>query len=112
MKESRLELTWIGKDSRPRLETRILLEDPTRSYYEPDFVVETSSQKLLRKPKRAGEMQDPDVQAKACAAVEWCRHATEHETTHGGKPWSYLLIPHDAIAANVSLKGLIGKYRI
>lgn len=29
----KLELTWIGKDQRPRLEPRILLEDPTHSYH-------------------------------------------------------------------------------
>jgi adenine-specific DNA-methyltransferase len=29
----RLELTWIGKENRPRLEPRILLEDPERSYH-------------------------------------------------------------------------------
>ena len=29
----KLELTWIGKDQRPRLEPRILLEDPARSYH-------------------------------------------------------------------------------
>ncbi|OGR03304.1 MAG: hypothetical protein A2284_01595 [Deltaproteobacteria bacterium RIFOXYA12_FULL_61_11] len=29
----RLELTWIGKDERPRLEPRILLEDPALSYH-------------------------------------------------------------------------------
>jgi adenine-specific DNA-methyltransferase len=31
--KQRLELTWIGKDVRPRLEPRILLEDPARSYH-------------------------------------------------------------------------------
>jgi adenine-specific DNA-methyltransferase len=31
----RLELTWIGKENRPRLEPRILLEDPARSYHAP-----------------------------------------------------------------------------
>jgi adenine-specific DNA-methyltransferase len=30
-KHTRLELTWIGKDERPRLEPRILLEDPKLS---------------------------------------------------------------------------------
>jgi adenine-specific DNA-methyltransferase len=30
---SKLELTWIGKENRPRLEPRILLEDPSRSYH-------------------------------------------------------------------------------
>ncbi|PKO63213.1 MAG: site-specific DNA-methyltransferase [Betaproteobacteria bacterium HGW-Betaproteobacteria-18] len=29
----KLELTWIGKDSRPKLEPRILLEDPSKSYH-------------------------------------------------------------------------------
>ena len=32
-KHTRLELTWIGKDERPRLEPRILLEDPEFSYH-------------------------------------------------------------------------------
>jgi adenine-specific DNA-methyltransferase len=33
MAHQKLELTWIGKDQRPRLEPRILLEDPVRSYH-------------------------------------------------------------------------------
>ena len=33
MSRQKLELTWIGKDQRPRLEPRILLEDPKRSYH-------------------------------------------------------------------------------
>lgn len=32
-KKQKLELTWIGKDQRPRLEPRILLEDDTKSYH-------------------------------------------------------------------------------
>ena len=32
-KKQRLELTWIGKNQRSRLEPRILLEDPERSYH-------------------------------------------------------------------------------
>ncbi|MBX3000820.1 MAG: site-specific DNA-methyltransferase [Caldilineaceae bacterium] len=32
-RKQKLELTWIGKDERPRLEPRILLEDPSRSYH-------------------------------------------------------------------------------
>lgn len=32
-KKTKLELTWIGKDERPRLEPRILIEDPARSYH-------------------------------------------------------------------------------
>jgi len=34
-KKTKLELTWIGKDNRPRLEPRILLEEPEKSYHAP-----------------------------------------------------------------------------
>jgi len=33
MRKQKLELTWIGKETRPQLEPRILLEDKTRSYH-------------------------------------------------------------------------------
>ncbi|RMW98773.1 site-specific DNA-methyltransferase [Allofranklinella schreckenbergeri] len=33
MKKQKLELTWIGKEKRPKLEARILLEDGERSYH-------------------------------------------------------------------------------
>ena len=32
-RRQKLELTWIGKENRPRLEPRILLEDPEKSYH-------------------------------------------------------------------------------
>ncbi|MCO1447601.1 site-specific DNA-methyltransferase [Burkholderia multivorans] len=32
-KKQKLELTWIGKEKRPKLEPRILLEDPEKSYH-------------------------------------------------------------------------------
>jgi adenine-specific DNA-methyltransferase len=31
--KKKLELTWIGKENRPKLEPRILLEDPAKSYH-------------------------------------------------------------------------------
>jgi adenine-specific DNA-methyltransferase len=40
VKKQKLELTWIGKENRPRLEPRILLEDPTLSYHAPHRVSE------------------------------------------------------------------------
>jgi adenine-specific DNA-methyltransferase len=39
-RRQKLELTWIGKENRPRLEPRILLEDPARSYHAPHRVSE------------------------------------------------------------------------
>ena len=32
-RKPKLELTWIGKENRPKLEPRILLEDPAKSYH-------------------------------------------------------------------------------
>jgi len=34
-KSGKLELTWVGKDQRQRLEPRLLLEDPAKSYGDP-----------------------------------------------------------------------------
>ena len=39
-KNTKLELTWIGKENRPKLEPRILLEDPARSYHAKHRVAE------------------------------------------------------------------------
>ena len=36
----KLELTWIGKENRPKLEPRILLEDAEKSYHAPHRVTE------------------------------------------------------------------------
>jgi len=40
MSKTKLELTWIGKDKRPKLEPRILLEDPSKSYHASQKVTE------------------------------------------------------------------------
>ncbi|MGO9707693.1 MAG: DEAD/DEAH box helicase family protein [Polyangiaceae bacterium] len=84
----------------------------TDNDYEPDFVVETETEKLLCEPKRADQMQDPIVLAKARAAATWCKHASDHETANKGKPWRYLLVPHDAIADNMTIAGLAKSYTV
>ena len=38
--KQKLELTWIGKENRPKLEPRILVEDPEKSYHAPHRVGE------------------------------------------------------------------------
>lgn len=40
MNKQKLELTWIGKDKRPKLEPRILLENPEMSYHANQRVTE------------------------------------------------------------------------
>ena len=80
--------------------------------YQPDFVAETTSQILMMEPKASNQMQDPDVLAKRDVAIEWCRHATTHAASYGGKPWSYLLIPHNSIAENMTIDGLVQQYAV
>lgn len=46
------------------------------------------------------------------AAITWCNHATNHAKTYNGKPWRYLLIPHDEIAENNTIDGLCLKFKI
>jgi len=80
--------------------------------YEPDFVAETKTEKLILEPKRATDIAEPDVQAKAQAAARWCEHATDHAVAHGSKPWRYALIPHDAIVGGGTAAGLANAYAI
>jgi len=80
--------------------------------YEPDFVVETETEKLICEPKAANEMQAEDVRAKARAAVKWCEHASQHANEHNSKTWGYLLIPHDAITHNRTLEGLKAEFQV
>lgn len=80
--------------------------------YEPDFVVEAKSGLFLCEPKRADQMENPEVIAKKAAALEWCNHATAHAKEHGGKKWRYVLIPHDAITGNMTLAGLASRFAV
>jgi type III restriction enzyme len=74
--------------------------------YQPDFVAETKDRIFMLEPKASNQMTDPDVLAKRDVAITWCKQASDHARGHGGKPWSYLLIPHDVIAENMTLEGL------
>ncbi len=80
--------------------------------YVPDFVAETADTIFMLEPKASNEMNDPDVLAKKDSAAKWCQHASEHSAANGGKPWRYLLIPHDAIAENMTLTGLASRYSV
>ena len=77
------------------------------SRYEPDFVVETNKMKYLCEVKREGDLEDKDVQAKENAARKWCKYAADHEEKINGKPWEYVLIPHNIIYQNATFHGII-----
>ena len=74
--------------------------------YQPDFAAETADCIYMLEPKARNQLDAPDVLAKKEAAVLWCERASNHAKTYGGKPWVYLLIPHDMIAENMTVKGL------
>ena len=71
--------------------------------YQPDFVSETDTTIYMLEAKMKSEMSAPDVTAKKDVAVKWCKQASDHAKTYSGKPWKYLLIPHDLIAENITL---------
>jgi len=78
--------------------------------YQPDFVAETDAAIYMLEPKMRKEMADPVVLVKKEAAARWCANASVHALAHGGKPWRYLLLPHDAIAENMTLSGLASQF--
>ena len=65
--------------------------------YLPDFVVETDNEILMVEIKARSDLSSVEVQAKATAAATWCQHASDYTMQHKGKPWRYLLIPHDEV---------------
>ncbi|SDE13009.1 hypothetical protein [Sporomusa acidovorans] len=80
--------------------------------YEPDFVVETETEKILAETKAANEIASQDVQDKAAAAIQWCKHATAHELAVGGKPWRYVLVPHTSVQENMTIQGLAATFMV
>ncbi|MEW8266054.1 MAG: DEAD/DEAH box helicase family protein [Candidatus Thiodiazotropha sp.] len=65
--------------------------------YVPDFVVETDDEIYMVETKARADIKDDEVQAKADAAKNWCEYASDYARESSGKPWMYLLIPHDEI---------------
>jgi len=80
--------------------------------YQPDFVAEASDAIYMLESKRRSELGTVVVETKKAAAVQWCQHATSHTATYNGKPWRYVLIPHDVIAENMTLEVLAGQFGV
>jgi type III restriction enzyme len=80
--------------------------------YQPDFVAELSSTIYMLEPKARNMLEDKEVLAKRDVAIQWCKHATDHAMTYAGKPWRYLLIPHDVIAENMTVAGLADHFAV
>ena len=87
--KQKLELTWIDKDVRSKLESRILLEDPAKSYYAKHRVGENDlfDNRLI--------FDDNLLALKAL----------EQEFT-GRVKCVYVPIPHDSVPVNATLDAL------
>lgn len=78
--------------------------------YEPDFIVETADAIYMVETKAAVNISNEEVQQKKQAAEEYCRHASEFTAENGGKPWRYILLPHDIIDWTASFEYLIATH--
>lgn len=75
--------------------------------YEPDFIAETQECIYMIETKASNAVDVSEIQAKAQAAIKYCKYASEYTAEHGGKPWKYVLIPHDIVAKSNSFKRLV-----
>lgn len=78
--------------------------------YQPDFVAEINDAILMIEVKSRKDLDDPIVLSKQEAAIKWCQHATNHAATYSGKPWRYLLVPHDEISENATIQNFVRLY--
>ncbi|MBX3615565.1 DEAD/DEAH box helicase [Nitrosomonas sp.] len=75
--------------------------------YIPDFVAETDSAIFMVETKARNDIDTQEVQAKAAAAMRWCKYASDYAATVGNKPWKYLLVPHDEITESKRLSDFL-----
>ncbi|MGD0958626.1 MAG: DEAD/DEAH box helicase family protein [Methylomonas sp.] len=75
--------------------------------YVPDFVAETEMEVLMVETKARNDVNTEEVQAKADAAVRWCKHASDYGAEVGNKAWKYLLLPHDEITESRRLSDFL-----
>jgi type III restriction enzyme len=72
--------------------------------YQPDFVAETDACIYMIETKARNDLAAPEVIEKKNVGVKWCKNASDHAKTYNGKPWKYLLVPHDVVAENQSME--------
>lgn len=80
--------------------------------YTPDFIVETHDYIAMVETKKKDDVESEIVQSKAKAALNYCINATEYNKQIGGKPWKYVLIPHDAVKMNMSFGFLTNSHEV
>ncbi|MEZ4950826.1 MAG: TnsA endonuclease N-terminal domain-containing protein [Saprospiraceae bacterium] len=84
--------------------------DNNSKRYEPDFIVETNDSIFMVEVKRADQTEEETVLAKKAAAEKYCEHASKFTLSNEGKPWKYLILPHNEVSRTVSLDYLVSKF--
>jgi hypothetical protein len=77
--KTKLERTWIGKENRPKLEPRILLEDPEKSYHAPHRV---TAHDLFDNRPISGDNRD-----KASLDIFWLRDESLEDSDNLPDPY-------------------------
>jgi len=108
LEQDKVVLKWLRPAQK---QFRIYWKQNTRQYH-PDFVVETAQAIYMAETKKEGDISNDEVREKAQAALTYCRTATEFTSLHGGKPWRYLLIPHNAVMTNMSFATLAKQFEV
>jgi len=78
--------------------------------YHPDFVVETEEGIYLIEVKASDQVMAAEVIDKKRAALQYCKNATDFTSKNGGKPWRYLLIPHDEVSQTSTFSYFASRY--
>jgi type III restriction enzyme len=86
------------------------------SEYVPDFVAETDDCVLMIETKstqhrNAEGKWNEEVTEKAKSGEKWCANASEYLLNNSGKPWRYLLIPHDEVKEHNTLNSFAQKFQ-
>jgi type III restriction enzyme len=74
--------------------------------YNPDFLVETTTEKFMVEVKARNEVNNEEVISKALEGIRWCSFATTADPDH--KTWEYRLISDDNIHIGNTCKYTLG----
>lgn len=99
-------IKWL----RPAYNQFYIYWDHNSKRYHPDFVVESKDSIYMVETKKESDIKSQEVQDKKIAALQYCTHASAFTSKNGGKPWKYLLIPHNAVLLNMSFDTLVNSY--
>ena len=101
-------LKWLRPASK---QFRIYWRHNSRQYH-PDFVAEAKDAIYMIETKKEADIETSDVQEKTAAALLYCKNASDFTTQNGGKPWRYILIPHNAVMFNMSFATLSREHEV